>query len=195
MGACFAPSIANLFMGEWEDKCVFANRKEGLLFYRRFIDDLFFIWKGDKCSLHEFMRELNSNKNNIKLEYEYSREHIHFLDVDVIRQGPTLITTIYFKLTDRNSYLLLISGHHPHWLKNIPKGQFMRVRRNCTTDDDFITHSKVISDRFLQKGYKEQHLDNIVREVAETPRDVCLNDRERQPNPRQEWGFISDFHI
>lgn len=65
----------------------------------------------------------------------------------------------------------------------------MRVRRNCTTDDDFITHSKVIRDRFIQKGYKEQHLDNIVREVAEIPRDVCLNVRERQQNPRQEWGF------
>lgn len=75
MGARFAPSIANLFMEEWEDKFVFANRKEGLLFYRRFIDDLFFIWEGDECSLHEFMRELNSNKNNIKLEYEYSCEH------------------------------------------------------------------------------------------------------------------------
>lgn len=56
MGARFAPSIANLFMGEWMDKCVFANKKEGLLFYRRFIDNLFFIWEGDECSLHKFMR-------------------------------------------------------------------------------------------------------------------------------------------
>lgn len=75
MGAKFAPSIAKLFMAEWEDKSIFANRNEHLLFYRRYIDDLFFIWEGDERSLHNFLRILNLNKNNIKLEYEFSREH------------------------------------------------------------------------------------------------------------------------
>lgn len=43
MGAKFAPSIANLFMGEWEDKTIFSIKRDQLLLYRRYIDDLFFI--------------------------------------------------------------------------------------------------------------------------------------------------------
>lgn len=46
MGAKYAPSLANLFMAEWEDRKVFSQKRPQLLFYRRFIDDLLFIWEG-----------------------------------------------------------------------------------------------------------------------------------------------------
>lgn len=42
MGANFAPSIANLFMAEWEDKVIFKEQRTELIFYKRFIDNLFF---------------------------------------------------------------------------------------------------------------------------------------------------------
>lgn len=51
MGAKISPSIANLFMAEWEDKIIFKERRAGLLFYKRFIDDIFFIWAGPVDSL------------------------------------------------------------------------------------------------------------------------------------------------
>lgn len=34
------------------------------------------------------------------------------------------------------------SCHYPFWLFNIPKGQFVRMRRNCTRESDFITQSR-----------------------------------------------------
>lgn len=61
MGAKFTPSIANLFMGEWEDKIIFSTKKEELRLYKRYIDDLFFIWAGSKLSLQGFLDELNAN--------------------------------------------------------------------------------------------------------------------------------------
>lgn len=170
-------------------------KKESLLFYRRYIDNLFFIWEGNESSLQEFMSELNSNDNNIKLDYESNREQIHFLDVNILRQGDTLTTTVYFKPIDRNSYLPLSSGHRPLWLRNIPKGQMIQVRRNCTTDNDFQIQSKIIKDRFLQKGYREHDLNVIVHEVGGIPREACLRDKDCSSNSRQEWGFISNFHV
>ena len=74
MGAKFAPSIANLFMGEFEDKFVFFNRRVELLFYRRFIDDVLFLWEGSLTSLETFLIYLNENSNNIKLISHYSKE-------------------------------------------------------------------------------------------------------------------------
>lgn len=59
MGVKFAPSLANLFMGEWEDKSIFAIKRDGLLFYKRYIDDLLFVWEGSENFLHKFMSELN----------------------------------------------------------------------------------------------------------------------------------------
>lgn len=105
MGAKFAPSIASLFMGEWEDKTIFFVKREELLLYRRYIDDLFFIWAGSTLSLQCFLKELNANTNNIRLTSEYSKYDIHFLDVNVYRRGEKLETKVYFKPTDCNSYL------------------------------------------------------------------------------------------
>lgn len=57
MRAKFAPTIANLFMAEWED--IFKDKRSKLIFYKRFIDDLFFIWAGTTESLCLFLQKLN----------------------------------------------------------------------------------------------------------------------------------------
>lgn len=55
MGARFSPSVANLFMANWEEDIVFKDRPSHLVCYRRYIDDLIMIWKGDMVSLELFM--------------------------------------------------------------------------------------------------------------------------------------------
>lgn len=169
MGAKFAPSIANLFMGEWEDKEVFHERRPELLFYRRYIDDLQLLWAGSESSLKEYLDHLNDNTHNIKLTSQWSLKQIHFLDLNIFRVENRLQTKVFFKPTDRNSFLPTHSGHHPLWLKNVPKGQMMRVRRNCSTLEDFDQQSSVLKKRFEDKGYKPQHLDSIVEEIRALP--------------------------
>lgn len=61
MGTKFAPSYANLFMSEVEKTMIMESKwSENIMVYKRSIDDLFFIWKGEKkgekISIH-----LNSN--------------------------------------------------------------------------------------------------------------------------------------
>lgn len=93
MGAKFAPSLAHLFMSAWEDKFIYGQRRKELLFYRRCIDDLFFIWTGSKSSLISFVNDLNDN--NIKLECQWSRETINYLDVTVMLKNHQLETKCF----------------------------------------------------------------------------------------------------
>ena len=51
MGTPFAVSAAVIYMARLEDPLLSAD---GLLFYRRFIDDIFFIWYGTLAALHSF---------------------------------------------------------------------------------------------------------------------------------------------
>lgn len=84
---------------------------------------------------------LNNNKINIKLDYQFIASTINFLDLTIFREENSLATKVYFKPTDRNSYLSIRSGHHPTWLRNIPRGQLMCIRRYCTFNKDFIQQS------------------------------------------------------
>lgn len=85
------------------------------------------MWKGDEKSLHSFMTQLNNNDWGIKFTYEYSPTSVNFLDLVIFKEHSSLLTKTFFKNTDRNGYIPLDSGHHPKWLKVIPKGQFQRI--------------------------------------------------------------------
>ena len=196
MGAKYAPSLANLFMAEWEDKSVFRDQRSQLIFYRRYIDDIFLIWQGSETDLKVFLEVLNNNVNNIKLEYVISACSVNFLDVTIERCNDRLKTKVYFKSTDRNSYLSIRSGHHPAWIKNIPKGQFLRVRRDCTDDSDYFEQANVLKKRFAQKGYDEINLVSMIQEIAEKPREDCFKKKIEEPSTNEhQWSFLTGFHI
>jgi len=68
MGTPMAPNFANLFMSCFEDKFIF-NTGTRLMYYRRYIDDLFFLWNGTGVELVNFVEHLNklSSHNQIHL--------------------------------------------------------------------------------------------------------------------------------
>lgn len=50
MGTMMAPSYANLFMGLFEESHIYSGHQyvANLVFYRRYIGDLLFIWEGNE---------------------------------------------------------------------------------------------------------------------------------------------------
>ncbi|CAH2253519.1 Hypothetical predicted protein, partial [Pelobates cultripes] len=56
MGTRFAPSYANLFMSGWESEVIYNSHNWGtnLVSYHRYINDIFFIWKGTQLDLELF---------------------------------------------------------------------------------------------------------------------------------------------
>lgn len=123
-----------------------------------------------------------------------SNSSVNCLDVTIEQYEGKLKTNVSFKATDRNSNLSIKSGH-PAWIKNIPKGQFLRVWRNCTEDRDYLEQADKLKSRFIQKGYEEPSLDNIIQQVAELPREQCLKKKNTgQPTNQHQWGFLTGFH-
>ena len=76
MGSKPAPDYANIFMAEIDAKIaqIAQNHFEQnpLKFFKRFLDDIFIVFKGDNKKLHEFHREINKIHNNIKFSMEHT---------------------------------------------------------------------------------------------------------------------------
>ncbi|CAI9595210.1 unnamed protein product, partial [Staurois parvus] len=167
MGAKFAPSLANLFMARWEEDLIYSRDWPQLIFYRRYIDDILLLWEGDEFTLLNFFTTtLNFNELNIKLSFQYDYFTISFLDLTLFNTGNTISTKSYFKPTDRNSFIPKDSCHLPRWLANIPRGQFLRIHRNCTNREDFITQSNILKNRFIEKGYNATSLESEINEIV-----------------------------
>lgn len=69
MGAKFSPSLANLYMGWWEELFLFSHNnqfKTNIAWYGRYIDDLIVVWHGSGETIGEFMKYLNNNSLNLE---------------------------------------------------------------------------------------------------------------------------------
>ena len=72
---------------------------------------------------------------------------------------------IYRKETNRQNFLH-INSKHPISLKNsIPYSQVLRVKRTCSTIENFKLYCPELKQKFIEKGYKSDLLDKHVSTV------------------------------
>lgn len=122
---------------------------------------------------------------------------MHFLDLKLKIHEGGILTSTFFKPTDRNGYVPITSCHHSNWLKAIPKGQFIRLRRNCTRIADYYQQAELLKIRFLQKGYNKKKLEEAIEEVGAMERSTLLQPKQRviPANNKAEFSLITGFNI
>ncbi|CAJ0918423.1 unnamed protein product [Ranitomeya imitator] len=197
MGAAFAPSYANLFMGSWE-RAIFLTDVipliEKVCTWVRFIDDIFVIWQGSETDLTSFIQLLNDNSLNIKLTCKYSQTNIDFLDTKIFKGEDGLLhTEVFRKETSVNSVLHAASSHPRPLKDSIPYGQFLRTKRICSTESSFQTQSLELAQRFSQRGYSNRIIRRSWSKANNKPRSELLQPRNK-PSTSMTVRFISTYN-
>ena len=82
------------YMWRYVDMCIYMWR---------YIDDIFMIQHHGENKLKQFIDKLNKFHPAIKFTCDYSRERVHFLDVQVILENKEISTDLYAKETDSQS--------------------------------------------------------------------------------------------
>ena len=194
MGTRVAPTYANLFMSDFEEKHVYSYPKQPFV-WLRFIDDIFFIWQHGQEELNDFIEHLNGVHETIKFTCETSHTSVNFLDTVIsIREDRTLKTSLYVKPTDSASYLHYMSAHPRHCIKGIPYGQFLRIRRIRSDDDDFFEHCISKGRHFVRRGYPAPFVTNAFYHAAQKPRDSLLIPKEKSDNQEPQNILISTYN-
>ena len=118
MGTKMAPSYANLFVGNFEQKSLAAATHSPLIWWR-YIDDIFLLWTHGEEKLNDFITYLNNLHPTITFTSSFSYNEIPFLDVKVMLLNGRLETDLYVKPTDKHQYPLK-SSYHPSHTKHNP---------------------------------------------------------------------------
>ena len=131
IGTKFAPPHACIFMDHIETEFL-KTQEIKPWFWKRFIDDIFFIWTESEESLEIFLQDLNKFHPNLKFTYEKSKEKINFLDVVIKIKEGRVIADLYCKPTDGHQYLHYDSCHADHIKRSIIFSQTLRLKRICS---------------------------------------------------------------
>ena len=132
MGTKMAPSYANIFMGDLEERLLLSWLKQSLSWFR-FIDDVDTKWIHSDKELDEFCEHANSIHSSIKFTHEVSKTKISFLDTTTTVKEGNMTTDVYSKPTEKHQYLSPSSCHPKHCFKTIPFSQAIRIKRICST--------------------------------------------------------------
>ena len=146
------------------------------IFWVRFIDDIFAVWTDSDEALSKFHDYLNTQHHSIKFTMEKSKEKIIFLDTWVkIGKNKNLEVELYSKPTDTHNYLHFSSYHQSHTKRGGPFGQFLRVRRNCTSEQDYVKHSQTMKKHYIERGYPSKHVEAARKKALDANRSDLLD--------------------
>jgi hypothetical protein len=191
MGTKVAPSFANIFMANFEDKFVYSYHTQPLI-WLRYIDDIFMVWNHDKTSLELFLEHLNRCHKTIKFTSDISADSVNFLDTSVkIDDNRHVYTDLYCKPTDSHNYLLYESSHPSHLKRSLPYSQFLRIRRICTKLHDYDSNAILIAKHFIRRHYPVEIVEEALIKARRADRQSLLNPtRPDQPKDKEKQFFL-----
>ncbi|KAM9331066.1 vomeronasal type-2 receptor 26-like [Gastrophryne carolinensis] len=149
----------------------------------RYIDDILVLGQGSEERFNEYLDHLNTNNINIFLTAQISSKQVTFLDLMIMTVGDcTLRTGLYRKETAVNLLLHYESFHLTSLKQGIPMGQFLRVRRNCSNDEEFEQQAGDLVQRFRRRGFPKVVVERALSRARTTPRSGLLVPKQRTRN-------------
>ena len=117
----------------------------------------------------------------IKFTSSHSLTNVPFLDVMVSLHNGIIETDLFTKPTDKHQHLLSSSCHPHHTKKAIPfrLALRLRLRRICSTDDEFKHRINELKTYLLVRGYNYNFLEEQFLRVANISRTNAL---QTKPN-------------
>ena len=170
MGGKAGPSIANIYVHIKEHIWVSINKRESLLSYNRFIDDIAIMTKD--CILNS---NFTSIFGNLKLNIVKAKE-IQFLDLLISKDFflDKLSFKLYTKPTNTFQYLFHTSNHPDFIFKNIPKSLFIRLRRSNSDLSNFLSESRTLISNLVNRGYNLNDLLRFKLIFCDIPRNSII---------------------
>ncbi len=177
MGTKMAPPYANVYMSKIE-KELLTDFEIFILLWKRFIDDILFIWSGTLETLKEFITLANTFHPTIKFTFEYSYTHVNFLDTTIyLDKNRKLQTTIYRKPTDKNLILHYDSCHPPQLKRNIVYTQALKYKRIISNPARAEQELATLKEIFLARGYPHRLIQQQLSKAILIPRASLLKDK------------------
>ena len=170
IGKSISKPLAGIYMLWFEENHVFkAENEQRLVYWKREMDDIFFVWRGTKDELEEFVWHLNGVEFKIKFTLNHEENgFIAFLDVGVTKKGGKLVTNVCRKPIHMQQYINWHSNHPKNLLLGVMKGLIHRAHVLCDEKQDLLDELSLLRDVFIANGYPEQLVNDTLKSLGKS---------------------------
>lgn len=78
---------------------------------------------------------------------------------------------------------------------NIPRGQFLRIKRNRTSISNYEEQSSQLASKFIMKGYDQEFINKKRQEVGSMERDILLANKPVEQSNELPLALIMDYNL
>jgi len=184
MGTKMAVAFSVIFMADLEKRLLQASPIQPFV-SKRFIDDIFSLWKIPMKEVTDFVNFANSFHPTIKFTCEMSSDRTVFLDTEVFK-GPRLTTLktlglqTHFKPTKTFQYTVFSSCHPFNTKRGFINWEVLRLLRTNSVKENFETSKRDFEQRLCERGYPLILVHNILTEVQFSDRKEALRNKTKQ---------------
>lgn len=178
MGCNAAVHFANIYLDEFDHKFAPVCK-----FYCRYIDDLFFVWKGSEYLLQSLFNRMNAFIPGIKLNFSFSKSTVDFLDLCIFRHRDQLLFRTFQKPFNIYQYLPPFTFHNPACISGFIKGELIRFVRSNSLPIDRVLFASLFRKRLLARGYCNSYLSRIFNSVSFSDRRPVIRNTSQRIIP------------
>ena len=160
-------------------------------YFGRYRDDCLALWAGPLEKLELSLMFLNSLEPNLQFTVEVGGNELSFLDLKLTLKDNKIQTIVYSKLTDNLIYLQADSCHHLPSILGIQKGVALRLRRICSTDEEYNNKSKEYKPYLLGRGHKLKNVEESIHDNLNTSRQQSRIKKTKNTNSKNKIVFCS----
>ena len=195
MGTPAAPLYSILTYGYFENTRILNTYHSNLIFYKRYIDDIFGIWVDSPETTWEDFKQTLDQFGQLRWNLEDRTTSTNFLDLHINIVQDQIQTKTFQKELNLYLYIPPTSAHPSSCFKGLITGELIRYWAQNTQEKDFIHITQLFIQRLTQRGHRIEDIIPILRSAAANIDNTQGNRRllEQKVNPDDiiylHWRF------
>lgn len=160
MGTSAAVMWATLYYAYHEVHRLIPKYNNKLLYFVRFIDDIFGVWTGNLTTdWKEFCDDVNDfGVLTWDIEDQLPTTSVNFLDLTLTIEGERITSKTFQKKMNLYLYLPATSAHPPGCIKGTIYGLIRRYHAHNTYRHDYVSFVGLLYSRLLERGWSREVL-------------------------------------
>ena len=182
MGTSCACIYSTIYYAYHERTLLLKKYNKNLIYYKRFIDDIFLIWQPTTTNnSNNTWEQFNSDLPFGKLTWAPSTfgTTAIFLDLEIKICNQQLHTKTYQKPLNLYLYLPPNSSHPPSTLKSLIFGNLRRFWIQCSCPDDYSRLTQEFFMHLLKRGHARKTLTALFKECALSLDGASSNNKKK----------------
>lgn len=191
MGCSISVYLANTFM-YYRTKPIIRNPPTGLKAMFRYIDDIIGVYEGNPANITDIFN--NTVDEHIRLTYVIGGTYLEALDLKLhLNDTGKIETSLFKKPTDNHQFVHWSSHHPPHLKRSLPYSQMIRIKRNCSNNEDFESEANTLINRFRARKYPLKILHEARERVRKLDRESLLSHKKTDTNNEDRLTIVTTY--